>query len=423
MAATSVGVDRAAVLIGTLDTKGRELSFLQERLGAEGVMSIVVDVGVLGAPAMRADISREDVARAAGSSLESLIERGDRGEAVTTMARGAESVLGRLHAEGRVGGVLALGGSGGATIASAAMRLLPTGVPKLIVSTVASGNTRPYVGASDIAMMYPIVDIAGLNEISRQIIANAAGAMAGMLAAPPVASNGRRPLIAATMFGVTTPCVSRVQDRLDDLGYEVLVFHATGIGGDGMEGLVREGHFDAVIDLTTTELADELAGGVCAAGPGRLDLTIEPGTPRVVSLGALDMVNFGPLGTVPERYADRQLYTHNEAVTLMRTDAGECAELGGRIAERLNRAVAPVALMVPRHGVSAIDAEGGPFASPAADAALFEALLGGLREDIEVHDLPLHINDPEFADAAVEIVHRLATSGVPVSHQSARRDT
>jgi len=408
----------AAVLIGTLDTKGRELAFLRDRLGAAGVETILVDVGVLGEPGVRADVSRHDVARAAGSSLERLAQRGDRGEAVTTMARGAEAVVRGMHAEGRVGGVLALGGSAGATIAAAAMRTLPAGIPKLIVSTVASGDTRPYVGASDITMMYPIVDIAGLNKISTRMIANAAGAMAGMLSAPSVATVDRRPLIAATMFGVTTPCVSRAQGRLEELGYEVLVFHATGVGGDGMESLVGDGYFDAVLDLTTTELADELAGGVCAAGPGRLDLTADPGTPRVVSLGALDMVNFGPRDTVPDRYSRRRLYRHNDAVTLMRTDVAECAELGGRLAERLNRASAPVVVMIPRRGVSAIDAEAQPFFSPEADSALFEALLGGLRADIEVHDLPLHINDPEFADAAVEIVHRLASTGS--AHQTSQ---
>jgi uncharacterized protein (UPF0261 family) len=398
----------AAVLVGTLDTKGRELKFLRDRLAAAGVETILVDVGIMGEPAVAADVSREDVALAAGSSLAELVRRGDRGEAVTAMARGAEAVVGRLHAEGRVGGVLALGGSAGATIASAAMRSLPVGIPKVIVSTVASGDTRPYVGAGDITMMYPIVDIAGLNKISTRIIANAAGAMAGMMSAPSVATPDKRPLIAATMFGVTTPCVSRAQSRLDELGYEVLVFHATGVGGDGMESLVADGYFDAVLDLTTTELADELAGGVCAAGPGRLDLAAEPGTPRVVSLGALDMVNFGPRGTVPDRYAERLFYQHNDAVTLMRTDVAECAALGERIAARLNRATAPVAVMIPRRGVSAIDAEDQPFFSPAADAALFDALLGGLDADVEAHDLPLHINDPEFADAAVEIVDRLA---------------
>jgi uncharacterized protein (UPF0261 family) len=400
-----------AVLIGTLDTKGRELEFVRDRLAAAGIETVVVDVGVLGEPEVSADVSRAEVAEAGGSSLAELRADEDRGRAVAAMARGAEAVVGRLQAEGNLSGVLGIGGSAGATIASAAMRSLPTGVPKLIVSTVASGDTRPYVGATDIMMMYPVVDISGLNQVSTRILANAAGAMAGMLSVAPVTESGKRPLIAATMFGVTTPCVTRAQAKLDALGYEVLVFHATGIGGDSMETLAGDGYFDAVLDITTTELADDLAGGVCPAGPGRLDLAGSE-TPRVVSLGALDMVNFGPLDTVPDRYRGRQLYRHNDSVTLMRTDVAECAALGGRIAERLNRAEAPVAVLIPRRGVSAIDAEGQPFFAPEADSALFESLLEGLRPEVEIHDLPLHINDPEFADAAVSIVHRFASGSV-----------
>jgi uncharacterized protein (UPF0261 family) len=375
-------------------------------------VTIVVDVGVLGEPAMAADISRADVAEAGGSSLADLRGDGDRGKAVAVMARGAEVVLARLNAGGRLGGALGLGGSAGATIASAAMRSLPTGIPKLIVSTVASGDTRPYVGGTDITMMYPVVDISGLNQVSTRILTNAAGALAGMMSVAPATTADRRPLVAATMFGVTTPCVTRAQEKLDELGYEVLVFHATGVGGDGMEKLVEDGYVDAVLDITTTELADELAGGVCPAGPRRLDLTAGVETPRVVSLGALDMVNFGPLDTVPDRYAGRRLYRHNDAVTLMRTDAAECAALGRKIAERLNRAEAPVAVLIPRLGVSAIDAEGQPFFAPEADSALFDSLVEGLSSDVEIHDLPLHINDPEFADAAVAIVHRFASGSV-----------
>ena len=400
----------AVVVIGTLDTKGGELAYARERLRGAGVETILVDVGVLGEPATPGDISRREVASAAGADLDQLVARGDRGQAVDTMAQGATAVVQRLYTEGRLAGVLALGGSAGASIATAAMRSLPVGVPKLIVSTVVCGDTRPYVGASDITMMYPVVDIAGLNKISTRIIANAAGAIGGMLAAAPVIDRETRPLVAATMFGVTTPCVTHAQARLDELGYEVMVFHATGAGGDSMEALVQDGYFDAVLDITTTELADELAGGIHAAGPQRLNLETHPGVPRVVSLGALDMVNFGPLNTVPDRYRTRQLYRHNAAVTLMRTDAGECAALGRLLAARLNEATAPVALLVPRLGVSAIDAEGQPFFEPEADAALFEAVLDAVAPDVEVHDLPLHLNDPEFADAAAALVHRFASS-------------
>ena len=396
------------VLIGALDTKGAELAFARARLTAAGVDTVVVDVGVLGEPTAPSDISREEVAQAGGQELSSLVRASDRGAAVGAMARGAAEVALRLHTQGRLDGIFSLGGSAGATVATAAMRALPIGVPKLLVSTVAAGDTRPYVGTSDITLMYPVVDIAGLNRISRRVIAGAAGAMAGMLGVAVDDEVREVPMVAATMFGVTTPCVSRVQKSLEALGSEVLIFHATGTGGDAMESLVRDGYFDLVLDLTTTELADELAGGVCAAGPGRLDLTARRSdvVPRVVSLGALDMVNFGPRATVPSRYRSRHLYAHNEHVTLMRTNVGECRLLGERLAARLSRAVGQVAVVLPRLGFSAIDAYGQPFHDPDADEALIAALLDSLAPNVEVLDLQLHINDPAFADQVCALAQR-----------------
>lgn len=393
------------VLLGTLDTKGLEYAFLRDRVREHGVEVLLVDVGVY-EPQLEADVSREEVARAAGADVNELAAAGDRGAAVAVMARGAAEVVRRLHAEGRLDGVLGLGGSGGSSIATSAMRALPVGVPKLMVSTMASGDTRPYVGAVDVTMMYSVVDIAGVNAISAQIMANAAGAIAGMAKAsvPPLE---QRPLVAATMFGVTTPCVTRAREQLEELGYEVLVFHATGAGGQSMETLVRDGFLVGVLDVTTTELADDLVGGVLSAGPDRLEAAGEAGLPQVVSLGALDMVNFGPRESVPEQFAGRNLYVHNPTVTLMRTTPEECRELGRRIGRKLGSARGPVALYVPLLGISAIAVEGGPFHDPEADKALREGLHETLPEHVELHELELEINDPRFADEMAKRLHEL----------------
>jgi uncharacterized protein (UPF0261 family) len=398
------------VLVGTLDTKGKEYEYLRERVREHGVDTLLVDTGVLGEPLARPDVRRDEVARAGGADVAELAARGDRGAAVEAMARGAAEVVARLHEEGRLDAVLALGGSGGSAIATAAMRRLPVGVPKLMVSTLASGDTRPYVGAVDVTMMYSVVDISGINRISERILANAAGAAAGMAkAAVPEGGGERRPLVAATMFGVTTPCVTRARELLEELGYEVLVFHATGTGGQSMEALVDSGFVTAVLDITTTELADELVGGVLSAGPHRLEAAGRAGIPQVVSLGALDMVNFGPLETVPERFRDRNLYVHNPTVTLMRTTPEECAELGRRIGEKLSAATGPAALFVPLRGVSMIATAGQPFHEPAADEALLEALRASVGENVEVHELDLDVNDPQFAEAMAMRLHELAT--------------
>ncbi len=394
-------------LFGTLDTKGQEYELFRERVRAHGADVVLVDVGVLGEPSVTPDVTRAEVAAAAGEDVRALAAAGDRGEAVAAMARGAAETARRLHAEGRLDAIAGLGGSGGSAIVTEAMRALPVGVPKLMVSTLASGDTRPYVGAVDVTMMYSVVDIAGLNQVSRRIIGNAAGAIAGMASAEPQAADEERPLVGATMFGVTTPCVTRARERLEELGYEVLVFHATGTGGRSMEALVEGGFIAASLDVTTTELADELVGGVLSAGPDRLEAAGAAGIPQVVSLGALDMVNFGPADTVPERFRQRNLYVHNPTVTLMRTTPEECAELGRTITRKLNAAAGPVTLFVPLRGVSAIAVEGQPFHDPAADEALVGALREGLDDSVDVRELDLDINDPAFAEAMADRLHEL----------------
>jgi uncharacterized protein (UPF0261 family) len=393
------------VLVGTLDTKGREYDYLRERLRGHGVDTILVDGGVLGKPLAKPDVSREEVAAAAGADARALADAGDRGAAVETMARGVTEVATRLQAEGRLDAILALGGSGGTALATEAMRALPVGVPKVMVSTMASGDTRPYVGATDVTMTYSVVDIAGINAVSARILANAAAAAAGMATAEPPAATAERPLVGATMFGVTTPAVTAARERLEELGYEVLVFHATGTGGRSMEALMRDGFITASLDITTTELADDLVGGVLSAGPDRLEAAGELGLPQVVSLGALDMVNFGPPDTVPPEFRDRLFYEHNPTVTLMRTTPDECAELGRRIARKLNAARGPVTLFVPLGGVSLIDTEGQVFHDPAADEALFGALREHVDERVEVREVDADVNDPGFARAMADCLH------------------
>jgi uncharacterized protein (UPF0261 family) len=400
------------VLLGTLDTKGAEYGYLRDRLREQGVDVLVVDAGIF-EPQIDADIAHDEVAAAAGADLTALRDAGDRGAAVEAMCLGAAEVVRRLHAESRLDGFLSVGGSGNSSIGAAAARALPVGVPKLIVSTVASGDTRPYMGAKDVSMTYSVVDISGLNRISERILSNAAGAIAGMAKMTVPESGKGRPLIGATMFGVTTPAVTRARERLEELGYEVLVFHATGTGGQSMEALARGGFLAGVLDLTTTELADELVGGVLSAGPDRLEAAGELGLPQVVSLGALDMVNFGPRETVPPQFEDRNIYVHNPTVTLMRTTPAECAELGRRIARKLSAATGPTVLFVPLKGVSMIATEGGPFHDPAADEALFSALRVGLEKNaalggsVELHELDLDVNDPAFADAMANRLHEL----------------
>lgn len=404
--------DGTVVLLGTLDTKGSEYAFLRERLRLAGVGSLLVDVGTNEPRGAEPDVSCAEVARAGGVDLAGLRERQDRGETVTAMAAAAAAFVRGLFDEGRCAGVLAAGGSGNTAIATAAMRALPVGVPKLMVSTVAAGETTEYIGAADLMLMASVTDVAGVNSISARILANAAAAMAGMVRAPPVNLGDRKPLIGATMFGVTTPGVTAAREELERRDYEVLVFHATGAGGRAMEGLVENGFLDGVLDMTTTELADELVGGVLSAGAGRLEAAGRLGVPEVVSLGALDMVNFGSRDTVPERFANRNLYVHNPQVTLMRTTPQECAELGRQVATKLSAATGPTALFVPLRGVSMLSTEGAPFADPAADAALISAIREHLGDNVELHEVDADINDPGFACAMAQRLDAFITSEV-----------
>jgi len=408
--------DRSArvALVGTLDTKGAEYQWMADRLAGHGVAVTVIDTGIREPHGFTGpvDIDQRRVAAAAGRDLEELRGRGDRGIATAAMGEGAAAVLAELLGAGELDGVLALGGSGGSAIAARGVRDLPIGLPKLIVSTMASGDVSPYVGASDVTLMYSVVDIAGINQISREVLGNAAAGIAAMAtarlgrASEPAADD--RPLIGASMFGVTTPAVDAARERLEELGYEVLVFHATGSGGRALEALARSGLLAGVLDLTTTELADDLVGGVLSAGPDRLTAAGASAVPQVVGLGALDMVNFGPRETVPHEHDDRLFFIHNDTVTLMRTTAAENAELGRRVGAKLAAAASPTVLIVPRGGVSALDDEGQPFKDEAADAALFDAVLAAVAGSaVVVVDDPANINDPRLARRAADELHAL----------------
>ena len=390
-------------LLATLDTKGAEAAFVRDALAARGVEVKLVDTGCLGEPTVAADITRDEVFRAAGSSLEAVRSRGDRGEAVALAAEGSSKVLGDRYAT--VTGIMGLGGSAGTTIGTAAMRAFPLGVPKLMVSTLAAGQVRQYVGHKDILMMNSVVDISGINRISRIVLANAAGAMAGMVQTARVESPDDKPLVAATMFGVTTPCIEQARAVLEAAGYEVIVFHATGAGGQAMESLISDRYFAGVLDITTTELADELVGGVLSAGPMRLIAAVLSGVPLVVSVGATDMVNFHAPDTIPPQFDGRQFYQHNPTVTLMRTTVEENEAIGRDIALKVARCHGPTAVMLPLRGVSAIDAVGQPFDDPAAREALFTAIRTHLSPvinppNIELLEIDAHINDAPFAEAA-----------------------
>jgi uncharacterized protein (UPF0261 family) len=401
---------KTILLIGTLDTKGNEFGYVRDLITARGHAALVLNAGVF-EPSLQPDISADEVARAGGSNLEQLREANDRGEAVIVMARGAAALVSQLHTQGKFDGVLSLGGSGGTAIATAGMRELPVGIPKVMVSTVASGDISPYVDVKDITMMYSVVDIAGLNRLSRRILANAVGMICGAVEQNiPQAED--KPLVAATMFGVTTDCVTKVREVVEAAGYEVLVFHATGSGGKAMEALIDGGFIEGVADVTTTEWCDELVGGVLTAGPNRLEAAGHKGIPQVVSVGAMDMVNFWAYDTVPEKFKGRNLYKHNANVTLMRTTPEENAQLGRIIAQKLNMAKGPTVLMLPLRGVSAIDAEGKAFHSPESDRALFDAIRANIGDQVELVELDLHINDPAFATALAERLLQLLRTKV-----------
>ncbi len=388
-------------ILATLDTKGLEAAFVRDQLRALGVPTTLVDRSCRGEAAIAPD--------------ETIVvdKQVDRGHAVTAAAEGAAQLVSQRFAEGRLSGVLGLGGSAGTTIGTGAMRALPLGVPKLMVSTLASGQTRQYVGAKDILMLNAVVDISGINRISREVLDTAARAMAGMVQFPRAAkSSDDRPLIAATMFGVTTPCVERARAVLEQAGYEVLVFHATGSGGEAMESLIAEGMFAGVLDITTTELADELCGGFLTAGPDRLTAAGRRGIPQVVSVGATDMANFYAFESVPLKFRDRKLHRHNANVTLMRTTPEENAAIGEEIGRKVAAARGPATILLPKRGVSALDAPGQAFDDPTARRALFDAIRSSAGS-VPVIELDYHINDAAFAERAantlLELLHRNTT--------------
>ena len=413
------------ILLGTLDTKGGEYAFVRDLLNARGLATLVIDAGVIGPPLFTPDVPREQVFAAAGTPFDAIIKANDRGQAVEAAARGAAKLVAEMDRQGQVDGILALGGSAGTTIGTAAMRALPFGVPKLMVSTLASGQVKPFVGVRDIMMMHSVVDISGINRISRIVLTNAANAMAGMVSSFSAhnvhsaaectkrALNEDKPVIAATMFGVTTPCVEAARKQIETAGYEVLVFHATGTGGMTMESFIKDGIIAGVLDITTTELADELVGGILSAGPDRLTAAAMRGIPQVISVGALDMVNFGPRDTVPEKFKGRRFYQHNANVTLMRTTPEENDKLGKEIAQKASAAKGPTTILLPLHGVSAIDREGQPFWWPEADRALFQSVRNWIGPDVKLRELDLHINDALFAQAAAAALQEMLKQAPP----------
>lgn len=398
---------KTVVIAGALDTKAVEFALVKALIEKQGVRTLVIDFGILGEPGFPPDIGREAVASAAGVDHETLRRGQHRDQALSAMGRGLAVIVRRLFDEGKLDGILSMGGSGGATIATEGMRELPFGVPKLMVSTIASGDVRPFVGPADIVMMPSIVDVAGINRISGRIYANAAAAILGMLRAetPPILDE--KPLVTASMFGNSTPCVDHARGLLERQGYEVLVFHATGIGGRTMESLISQGYIAGCLDITTTELADEVCGGGASAGPERGMAASRAGIPAVIVPGCVDMANFGSLESVPEKYRGRNLYQWAPTATLLRTNSEENRRIGGMIAAAANAATAPVAIVLPLMGLSMLDSIGGAFWDPLANAACFDAIKRNLKPSIPVIELEHNINDPPFAGATVDLLLNL----------------
>ena len=392
---------KTIAIAGTFDTKGRELKFIKELVEEQGLATLCIHTGVF-EPLVAPDVTNADIAAAVGADINAIIEKKDRATATDVLSRGMEALIPKLYAEGKFDGIISIGGSGGTSLATPAMRALPIGVPKVMVSTMASGDVSPYVGTSDIIMIPSVVDVEGLNDISRKIFSNAVNALVGMVQNQKEIKGDGKPLLAATMFGVTTPCIKTAKEYLEAQGYDVLVFHATGTGGQCMESLIDGGFIKGVLDITTTEWCDEVVGGVLSAGPNRLAAAGKAGIPQVVSVGALDMVNFGPWDTVPAQFKERNLYKHNPTVTLMRTTGEELAVIGGKIAEKLNAAEGKTVMMLPLKGVSAIDVEGAPFYDAEADKVLFDTLREQLADNVELVEMDYAVNDDEFALAAAK---------------------
>ena len=393
---------KTIVITGTLDTKGQEFAFLKELIEKEGLRTLVIDFGVMGKPVFNPDISRDEVARAGGGDLSYMASGDHKDEAMQVMATGLTVIVRRLYEQGKLDGIIGMGGGGGTSLTTAAMRSLPIGVPKVMVSTLGGGDVSAYAGTRDITFMPSIVDVAGINRISRLIFTNAAGAIAGMVKMERPTVDDQKPLIATSMFGNTTLAVERARGIMEARGYEVLVFHATGTGGRTMESLISDGFITASLDVTTTELADEVCGGVLSAGSERGMAASRAGIPAVLVPGCVDMANFWGMDTVPEKYRSRKLYQWNPSITLLRTNVEENKRIGKMIAKAANAATASVAVMLPLKGVSQLDSPGGVFWDPQADQACFEAIKRNLKPNIPVVELDNNINDPEFADRVAE---------------------
>jgi uncharacterized protein (UPF0261 family) len=393
---------KTVAIAGTFDSKSLEFSFIQEILQSLGLKTFMIHTGVF-EPKLAVDVTNEEIAAMVGANIKEIAANKDRGAGTDVISRGLEKLLPQLYAEGKFDGIISCGGSGGTSLVAPGMRALPIGVPKVIVSTVAGGDVSMYVGTSDIFMYPSIVDVAGLNSVSTKIFTNAALAIAGMVKFEVGKTFEKKPLIAASMFGVTTPCVNQAREYLEKQGYEVLTFHATGTGGKAMEGLIKDGYIEGVFDITTTEWCDELMGGNMAAGEQRLEAAALGGVPQVVSVGALDMVNFGPMASVPSKYNGRNFYKNNPTVTLMRTTVEENKKLGLAIAEKLNLCRSRATLFLPLKGVSMIDAPGQPFYGPEEDAMLFATLRENITNPlVEIIEIDANINDIEFSEAAAK---------------------
>ncbi len=390
-------MSKKVIIVGTMDTKGAEFSFVNDIIKGQGVETLIIDAGIF-EPTLKPDVSNEEVCKASGHDLKKLREANDRGTNVKAMSEGAAVIVQQLLKDGVVAGVISLGGTGGSSIAARVMKDVPVGIPKILVSTVASGDVSPYVGVKDIMMMYSIVDVAGLNNVLKEVLTNASLAIAGIVKNKKPIPASTKPLIGATMFGVTTPCVTTAREYLESKGYEVIIFHATGAGGKSFETLIESGYFKGVLDITTTEWCDELIGGVLGAGPDRLNAAALNGIPQVVSVGALDMVNFGPVDTVPAKFDGRNFYEHNATVTLMRTTVEENKQLGEIIGKKVSQSVGKTAFYIPLKGVSMIDTEGMPFEGKEEDKALFNALRENIdTSKVELIEMDNNINEDEFA--------------------------
>ncbi len=404
---------RTVVLVGALDTKGREFAFVRDLIAQRGLHTLVVDFGVMGEPAFAPDIPRTEVAAAGNGDLSILADGRHKDEAMRVMAEGLAKIVRRLYDEGRLHGILGMGGSGGTSIATAAMRTLPVGVPKVMVSTVGGGDVSAYAGTKDITFMPSVVDVAGINRISRAVYTNAAGAISGMVSMESPEAKEDAPLVVASMFGNTTTAVDHARGILEAAGYEVLVFHATGTGGRAMESLIADGYISASLDITTTELADEVCGGVLSAGPERCLAAARAGIPTVLAPGCVDMANFWGIDTVPEKYRSRKLYQWNPNVTLMRTNIEENVKIGALIARAANESRGPVAVLIPLKGVSMLDSPGGDFWDPEADRACFDTIRQHLKPGIPYIEIDANINDPAFSGQVAQTLLDLLQTDKP----------